>query len=99
MINTAISAVNSHVMLPVAKACLEYDPDFLVVYMGNNEVAGPFGAGEFVYGFWRQSQLSPFEQFSQVLKVIPDDGGAGREAPSDFGRLERDGFFIWRIQF
>ncbi|MFP6900624.1 MAG: hypothetical protein VCA36_06750, partial [Opitutales bacterium] len=38
VINTAISAVNSHVMLPVAKACLQYDPDFLVVYLGNNEV-------------------------------------------------------------
>lgn len=51
VINAAISAVNSHVMLPVAKACLEYDPDFLVVYMGNNEVAGPYGAGSLYTGF------------------------------------------------
>ena len=45
VINAAISAVNSHVVLPVAKACLKYDPDFLLVYMGNNEVVGPYGAG------------------------------------------------------
>lgn len=51
VINAAISAVNSHVMLPVAKACLEYDPDFLVVYLGNNEVVGPYGAGSLYSGF------------------------------------------------
>ena len=51
VINAAISAVNSHVMLPVAKACLEYDPDFLVVYKGNNEVTGPYGAGSLYTGF------------------------------------------------
>ena len=45
VINAAITAVNSHVVLPVARACLEYDPDFLVVYLGNNEVVGPYGAG------------------------------------------------------
>jgi len=45
VINAAITAVNSHVVLPVAKACLEYDPDFLAVYVGNNEVVGPHGAG------------------------------------------------------
>ncbi|MDG2169835.1 MAG: hypothetical protein P8L44_18145, partial [Opitutales bacterium] len=51
VINAAISAVNSHVILPVAKACLQYDPDFLMVYLGNNEVVGPYGAGTFYSGF------------------------------------------------
>jgi hypothetical protein len=37
-------------MLPVAKACLQYDPDFLVVYLGNNEVVGPYGAGSLYLG-------------------------------------------------
>jgi tetratricopeptide (TPR) repeat protein len=51
VINAAITAVNSHVILPVAKACLEYDPDYLVVYVGNNEVVGPHGAGTVFSGF------------------------------------------------
>lgn len=45
VINGAITAVNSHVMLPAARDVLNYDPDLLVVYLGNNEVVGPFGAG------------------------------------------------------
>jgi tetratricopeptide (TPR) repeat protein len=67
VINAAISAVNSHVMLPVAKACLEYDPDFLVVYMGNNEVAGPYGAGSLYTGFG--DNLS-FLRLSNSLKSL-----------------------------
>jgi len=43
--NVAITATNSHVMLPVAKECCAMDADLLVVYLGNNEVIGPHGGG------------------------------------------------------
>ncbi len=56
VINTAITAINSHVVLPIAKACLKYNPDFLVIYVGNNEVVGPFGPGTTLAGF-RQSRF------------------------------------------
>lgn len=45
IINTAITAVNSHVMYQVAKDCADHQPDMFIIYMGNNEVVGPFGAG------------------------------------------------------
>lgn len=45
VINVAMTACNSHVMLPVARECSAMDADLLVVYMGNNEVVGPYGAG------------------------------------------------------
>lgn len=45
IINAAITATNSHVMLPVAEECSSMDADLLVVYLGNNEVVGPYGAG------------------------------------------------------
>jgi len=41
----AITAINSHVILPVARDCAKRDGDLWVVYMGNNEMVGPFGAG------------------------------------------------------
>ncbi len=41
----AMPAINSHAVYPIARDCLGYDPDLLVVYMGNNEVVGPYGAG------------------------------------------------------
>lgn len=45
VINAAMTAINSHVVLPIARDLARYDPDLFVVYMGNNEVVGPFGAG------------------------------------------------------
>lgn len=35
--------VNSHVMRAAALACKKIQPDAVVVYMGNNEINGPFG--------------------------------------------------------
>ena len=43
--NAAATAVNSHVVYRVASAVLDLEPDLLVLYTGNNEVVGPFGAG------------------------------------------------------
>ena len=45
VVNTAMTAINSHVILPIAKDCAKQDGDFWVIYMGNNEVVGPFGSG------------------------------------------------------
>lgn len=44
VINVAMTAINSHVILPIARECADSDADLLVVYMGNNEVVGPYGA-------------------------------------------------------
>ncbi len=41
----AMPAVNSHVLLEVAKDAARHDPDLFVAYFGNNEVVGPYGAG------------------------------------------------------
>jgi tetratricopeptide (TPR) repeat protein len=43
VINTAFTAINSHVILPIARECGRQQGDLWIVYMGNNEVAGPFG--------------------------------------------------------
>jgi tetratricopeptide (TPR) repeat protein len=45
IINTAITASNSHVAVSISKDCCKADPDLLVLFLGNNEVVGPFGAG------------------------------------------------------
>ena len=44
VVNLGITAINSHVILPVARECARYQGDFWIVYMGNNEMVGPFGA-------------------------------------------------------
>lgn len=45
VINAAMTGINSHAILPLARDCLEAEGDIWVLYMGNNEVVGPFGAG------------------------------------------------------
>ena len=49
VVNAAMTAINSHVVLPIARDCAKMEPDVFVVYMGNNEVIGPYGAGS-VFG-------------------------------------------------
>ena len=44
IVNTGITAINSHVILPIARECSRQAGDVWVVYMGNNEMVGPFGA-------------------------------------------------------
>jgi len=45
VICASMTAVNSHALLPIARECAGRDGDLWVIYMGNNEVVGPFGAG------------------------------------------------------
>ncbi len=54
VINLAVTAINSHVILPIAREAAAHDADFWCVYMGNNEVHGQFGPGT-VFGSTRSS--------------------------------------------
>jgi tetratricopeptide (TPR) repeat protein len=58
VVNAAMTAINSHVALPIARDCAAWQPDLFVVYMGNNEVVGPYGPG------------TVFQQWSPSLKFI-----------------------------
>ncbi|HAO79950.1 MAG TPA: hypothetical protein DCQ92_13460, partial [Verrucomicrobia subdivision 3 bacterium] len=44
VVNTGITAINSHVILPIAQECSRQSGDLWLIYMGNNEMVGPFGA-------------------------------------------------------
>ncbi len=58
VIKVAMVAINSHVVLEIIKDCAKYDPDLFIVYLGNNEVVGPYGAG------------TVFNPFSSNLNMI-----------------------------
>jgi tetratricopeptide (TPR) repeat protein len=49
VVNVAMTAISSHVILRIARDCLPFQGDIWIIYMGNNEVIGPFGAGS-VFG-------------------------------------------------
>lgn len=44
VICAAMTAINSHALLPVARECARHEGDLWLIYMGNNELIGPFGA-------------------------------------------------------
>ena len=43
--NLATTAISSHVVREIARETVSRDGDIWIVYMGNNEVVGPYGAG------------------------------------------------------
>ncbi len=45
VINTGVVAINSHVLLPIARGLAQQRPDLFIIYAGNNEVVGPYGTG------------------------------------------------------
>lgn len=45
VIVAATAAINSHVVVEIAKDCAQHEPDLFIIYLGNNEVTGPYGAG------------------------------------------------------
>ena len=40
----AMTAINSHGLLPIARECARYQGDLWIIYTGHNEFVGPFGA-------------------------------------------------------
>jgi tetratricopeptide (TPR) repeat protein len=84
VINTAMTAVNSHVIYAVAKSIPDNSADFAVILMGNNEVVGPYGPGTLNQSFLGNITLIRGIQAlkrtrtwqalnSLILKVRPDD--------------------------
>ena len=49
VICVAITAIDSNVILPIARDCARHQGDLWVIYMGNNEMVGPFGARDGSY--------------------------------------------------
>lgn len=45
VVNTGSVAINSHVVLRIAKGLADQKPDLFIIYSGNNEVVGPYGPG------------------------------------------------------
>jgi tetratricopeptide (TPR) repeat protein len=49
VISVALTAIDSSTILPIARDCARHQGDLWLIYMGNNEMVGPFGA-ETSYG-------------------------------------------------
>jgi tetratricopeptide (TPR) repeat protein len=94
LINTAMTAINSHVVLQIAKDCARYDPDLFIIYLGNNEVTGPYSAGT-VYtlplanlSVIRTGIALKATRLGQLLTGLADSVGAENNTPRVWRGLE-----------
>lgn len=89
VINTGIVAINSHVVYQVAKDLAAFSPDVFVVYLGNNEVVGPYGPGSAFLStmppLWliRLSEAVKFSRTGQLVATLLEKlPRASRRAPA-----------------
>ncbi|HOW67957.1 MAG TPA: tetratricopeptide repeat protein, partial [Verrucomicrobiota bacterium] len=93
IVNAAMTGINSHAVLPIARDCARASGDIWVIYLGNNEVVGPFGPGT-VFG--RQSPPLPWIRASlaakstrsgQLLDHLRSQFNRQKTAPSEWGGM------------
>ena len=53
VINAAVTSMNSFVARRIARDCAVHQPDLFIVYMGNNEVVGPYGPPTLPLGLYK----------------------------------------------
>ena len=94
IINLGITAINSNVILPIARDCAANDGDLWIIYMGNNEMVGPFGAAT-VFGakappiaLIRLNLALQQTRLGQLLTALLRKIPAGRARASSWGGME-----------
>ena len=90
----AITAINSHVILPIARDCARRDGDLWIIYMGNNEMVGPFGAGTVFgqraphLGVVRAGLALKSTRLGQLLSATANSLQSGDATPESWGGID-----------
>jgi tetratricopeptide (TPR) repeat protein len=94
VISVAMTAINSHAIVPLARECASRQGDLWIVYMGNNEFYGPFG-GSKVFGAqvprlaWVRSYLAlQRTRVGQWLVALMRRMGGDRDLPANWGGMK-----------
>ena len=94
IINTSVTAINSHAIRPIARECADHAGDVWIIYMGNNEMVGPFGAAT-VFGarapslWWVRLQLQLRQwRLSQLLLSVGELRQQSKSAKAGWGGME-----------
>jgi tetratricopeptide (TPR) repeat protein len=70
VINCAMTAIDSSILVQIARDLAPLKPDAVVVYMGNNEVVGPFGPGSGDQASFRlNAGYARFSLWSRSLRI------------------------------
>jgi tetratricopeptide (TPR) repeat protein len=94
VVTVAMTAINSHAVLPIARECAQYDADIWMVYMGNNEMVGPFGAATIFgpqtpsLGFIRATLAVKSTRTGQALAALINAVRGPTGFPSTWGGMQ-----------
>jgi tetratricopeptide (TPR) repeat protein len=94
VVNVAVTAINSHVIRAIARDCADKQGDYWILYMGNNEVVGPFGAGTVFgrqtpsLGFIRANLALKATRLGQLIDAIRERLLRSRTAPTTWEGME-----------
>jgi tetratricopeptide (TPR) repeat protein len=90
----AMTAIDSSTILPIARECARHQGDLWVIYMGNNEMVGPFGA-ETVYGpraprlgLIRAILAAKATRLGQLLENLIRRSGVNSPVPKNWGGMQ-----------
>lgn len=73
MVNAAVRGINSHAVLPIARECVEHQPDLAIVYMGNNEVIGLHAPSPGTFNltpFWRLLRIGQWLKTTRTAQMM-----------------------------
>jgi tetratricopeptide (TPR) repeat protein len=90
----AMTAINSHVVLKIAEECAGHQSDLFVVYLGNNEVVGPYGAGTIFapissnLSFIRAQIAFRATMFGQLLNDLLESAGTRKDSRVAWGGMK-----------
>jgi tetratricopeptide (TPR) repeat protein len=69
VINAAMTAINSHVIVEIARDLGRLQPDVVILYIGNNEVVGPFGPGTVFHAYAASPSLNRLRAVLTRLRI------------------------------
>lgn len=87
VINCAVTAINSNVVLPIARDCAKLRPDVFIIYLGNNEVIGPYGPGTVFAPFLSRLWFIRTSIFINSTKIGQLAGHLRRRLESDKDKI------------
>jgi len=94
-VNTlAMPAINSHAVLKIAEECAGHECDLFVVYLGNNEVVGPYGPGTIFapfssnLSFIRIQMAFRATRFGQLLNDLYESAGTRKKTHLAWGGMK-----------
>ena len=90
----AMTAINSHAVVPLARECAQRRGDLWIVYLGNNEMAGPFGANTVFgaqapcLGVVRATLTLRATRIGQLLAALGQHLHRDKAGPTSWGGLK-----------